>query len=358
MAIYESAFRFGCGRYIQQAGAFSLTGAEVLRWGRSAWIIGGKTAWSVAREAICRSLQEAAVTYEVVEHLGSCNHDDAALYAEQAKNFDVILGVGGGVIMDLAKLVAHKAEKPVLNLPTSSATCAAFTPLSVCYTREGKTVGTTHFSHEVDGVIVDTDCMVHQPPRLLLAGIFDALAKLPEIDHRYDSEDSDMPLGLDYARGLAVQTYDFLYKHTDDALEALKTASVTPLFERMIFSAIAVTGLVSSVARGSNQTALAHKFYENARRMDTETVRTYLHGEMVGVGLLLQNLYNKNGGENSSLQAWMQSYGLPGRPSELGLASDEATKQRYYEALLHSSAMGEKGNARCLTDAMNTFWNL
>ncbi len=356
MAIHESAFRFGCGRYIQQAGAFSLTGTEVLRFGRSALILGGRTALSVARETVCRSLDEAEVTYEVLEHLGSCNHEDAAIYAEQAEAYDVVIGIGGGVMMDLAKLVAHRAGKPLINLPTSAATCAAFTPLSVCYTREGKTVGTTHFSTEVNCVIVDTDCMVHQPPRLLLAGIFDALAKLPEIDHRYDANDPEMPLGLDYARGLAVQTYDFLYRNTDSALEALKTGTVTALFERMIFSAIAVTGVVSSIARGSNQTALAHKFYENGRRMDTESVKGYLHGELVGVGLLLQNLYNQNEAENPALVAWMQAYGLPSCPTELGLPADEATKQRYFEAMMHSSAMGEVGDGDRLAQAIDQFW--
>jgi hypothetical protein len=55
---------------------------------------------------------------------------------------------------------------------------------------------------------------------------------------------------------------------------------------------IAATGVISGIARGSNQCALAHKFYETARTLFPDASKPYLHGEMVGVGLLLQNHYN------------------------------------------------------------------
>ncbi len=358
MAIQEKSFRFGCGRYIQEAGAFGLVGEEVSRFGRSAWIVGGKTALSVASDAVLGSLERSGVTYALTCHGGSCNLEDAKRYGALAAEYDVVIGIGGGVIMDLAKLVAHEAGKPVLNLPTSAATCAAFTPLSVCYTKEGKTVGTVHFSREIDGVIVDTECMVHQPPRLLLAGIFDAMAKLPEILHRYREDDPDMALGLDYAYHLSGRTYAFLVEHTDEALECLRTGTVTPIFERMIFSAVAVTGMVSSIARGSNQTALAHKFYEKARKLDTATVASYLHGEMVGVGLLLQHLYNGTEEENIPLRAWMARYGLPDSPSALGIASDGATVAGYEQEIIHSSAMADGGDLDRLHRSLTEFWKL
>lgn len=50
----------------------------------------------------------------------------------------VIVGIGGGRIMDQAKATAHFAgDLPIVEVPTSIATCAAFAPLSVMYTAEG-----------------------------------------------------------------------------------------------------------------------------------------------------------------------------------------------------------------------------
>lgn len=51
--------------------------------------------------------------------------------------------------MDFAKLCSHFAEIPVVNMPTSSATCAAYTPLSVRYKPDGRTVGSLHFKREI-----------------------------------------------------------------------------------------------------------------------------------------------------------------------------------------------------------------
>jgi hypothetical protein len=69
-------------------------------------------------------------------------------------------------------------------------------------------VGTLHYGYEVDAVLVDMNVMLAQPTRLLLAGVFDALAKFVEIKQRFhpDSEDA-YPMGLDYAYVLAERTF-------------------------------------------------------------------------------------------------------------------------------------------------------
>ncbi len=358
MAIKEAAFRFGCGRYLQSPGAIGLIGAEAARFGASAWILSGKTAFDIASERLEGALHAAGIAFSVCRHHGTCNQEDARLFAEQARKYDLVIGVGGGVIMDLAKLVAVYADKPLINVPTSAATCAAYTPLSVCYTKEGKTTETVHHQKEADGVIADTELLLTEPPRLLVAGIFDALAKYIEIRHRYSCGTADsFPLGLDYAYHLSEKTHAVLCRELEPALLAMKEKTVTPAFEQVIFTLIAVTGVISSIARGSNQTALAHKFYENVRSLHTKEARNILHGELVGVGLLLQNSYNGTAKENQKLLELMARYGLPQSPSQCGLPTDGATKKQYSEALLASSAMQEGGDAGRLQLAMEDFWN-
>ena len=201
MPIKEESFRIGCGRYIEGAGYIEKIGEEVKRVGSSPLIVGGETALSFTREKIEKSVTGICDKYEFKEHKGTCNEDDAEILADfAAKNgYDVILGVGGGVICDFAKLVGYFAHLPVINIPTSSATCAAYTPLSVRYTREGKTVGTRHYEFEVAAVIADTEIIAKQPVRLLLSGVFDALAKFVEIKQRFNGETKEYPMGLNYA---------------------------------------------------------------------------------------------------------------------------------------------------------------
>ena len=226
MPIREQSFRIGCGRYLQKPHLLKECGAEFARFGKKPFIIGGKTALSLTRDVIEKSVKDAGLEYNFTTHTGSCNDEDATALANAAKDggFDVIVGVGGGVIMDFAKLTAFFADLPVVNVPTSSATCACFTPLSVRYTKEGRTVGSKHFEYEVDAVLADTAVLVDQPPRLFIAGVFDALAKYLEIKQRYN--DDNYALGLDWAYVLSQRSFSELLKKTEIADNKAKLIAI------------------------------------------------------------------------------------------------------------------------------------
>jgi glycerol dehydrogenase len=287
--------------------------------------------------------------YEFIIHTGTCNEERAKELADlcRGKGYDVIVGVGGGVIMDFAKLCGHFAALPVINVPTSSATCACYTPLSVRYTPEGKTVGSLHYEHEVDCVIADTAVIATQPVRLLLAGVFDALAKFVEIRQRYRGDTADVPLGLDYAYAMAEHSYRVLTERTDAAIDAMQTGQITVDFEQLVFTTLAATGVISGIARGSNQCALAHKFYEITRVLFHESARPYLHGEIVGVGLLLQNHFNGEEERNAELLTMMRKYGMPASVKDIGVQRTEETMEEYVRRLCASSAIDEADPAQC-----------
>jgi len=347
MPIKEESFRIGCGRYLQGKGYISRIGEEIVRIASSPLVVGGKTAFSLTLDALQRSISEKCNNYEFITHTSTCNKEDATALAElcREKGYDVIVGVGGGVICDFAKLVADTAGLPVINIPTSSATCAAFTPLSVCYTKEGRTVGTSHFKQEADAVLVDSEIVAAQPTRLFLSGVFDALAKFCEISHRYSPESKDYPLGLDYAYFMSLRSYDFLNSNLQASLDDMAKGIVSEVLERMIFTAICATGVISGIARGSNQTALAHKFYEAARRLYPDETKPYLHGEIVGVGLLIQNHFLGKTEDNTRLIGFMKRYNMPYKPSLVGIPEDAF--ESIFNDVSHSSAINHEDEAEC-----------
>ncbi len=342
MPIREETFRIGCGRYLQKAGLLKKVGEEVLHFGKTPFIIGGKTALEITRFEIEESISRQCNKYIIKEYIGSCNAEKAEEFANFAvKNgFDVIIGVGGGVMMDFAKLIAFHANLPVINIPTQTATCAAYTPLSVCYTTDGRTVGTKHFPKEVSAVIVDTKLLAKQPTRLLLAGVFDALAKFVEIKQRFNPK-AEYPLGLDWAYIMAEHSFKEICELISICLEDLKQGKITEKTERLFFILIAVTGVISGIARGSNQTALAHKFYEGTRSMFFEESQNYLHGEIVGVGLLLQNFFNNEAENNEFLLSLMKDYKMPCGINDIGLTASEEVKKMYFDKLKSGSAIDQ-----------------
>lgn len=362
MAIKEESFRIGCGRYIQGAGYIERAGEEICRVGTAPLVIGDDTALSLTRVKLEESIGKTCKAYEILTHNGTCNDERAKELAAYAKEngFDVFVGTGGGVIMDFAKLCGHFAGLPVINIPTSSATCAAYTPLSIRYTPEGQTVGSLHFEEEVNGVICDTQIISAQPARLLLAGVFDALAKFVEIKHLFREDAQEYPMGLDYAYFLAKYSYKFLTEKTQQCIDDAPKGCITPTVENMIFTCIAATGVISGIARGSNQSALAHKFYETAKFLFPKDIKSFLHGEIVGIGLLIQNHYNGEEENNEAIMQFMKTYDMPHCLTDIGIAASKETFDDFYEKLSSSGHIDPNNEDECrrLKESMEYLWQM
>lgn len=70
---------------------------------------------------------------------GHCSESTVVqLCAQAGDDRQVVIGVGGGALLDTAKVVARRLGLPLVAIPTIAATCAAWTPLFVWYNDEGQ----------------------------------------------------------------------------------------------------------------------------------------------------------------------------------------------------------------------------
>ena len=155
--------------------------------------------------------------------------------------------------------------------------------------------------------------------------MFDALAKFVEIKQRFDEDSDNYPMGLDYAFVMAKRAYSVLLAKTQKCIDDIKSGVITEDVEEVIFICIAVAGVMSGIARGSNQTALGHKFYETAKFLFPKQTKSFLHGEIVGIGLLLQNYFNAEEEKNEEILNFMKRYNLPSKISDMGIDLSEKT---------------------------------
>ena len=339
--VVESAFRLGAGRYIQENGAVSLVGEEIARLGsKKAFIMGGRTALSITEDKIKKSLTDNGIKSVFYTYEGFCSKEHCThIQSAELADCDVIVGVGGGNVCDASKLLAANTGLPVITVPTSSATCAAYTPLSVCYNDIGQTVGTVHHKSEVNCVLADMDILCRQPVRLALAGIYDALAKIYEINQRLlGKNEEDIEIGLMSSYKLSLFACDSLDRNKEQCCKDIAEGKDTKTVYDMIYISIALTGVISGLARGSNQTAIAHKIYETSRSLFPKEVYDFLHGEMVAIGLIAQIYYNGEGNEKEFADT-MRSLGMPTSIHDLGLPNTEETLNLYYQKIISSSAM-------------------
>lgn len=272
----DPAIKFGAGRYRQEKNLLEECGKEISRFGKRAFIIAGNRAWDAVKERMIPGFEKAGLEYELHLYSGKCSYEAAREYAEKCKveNCDEVVGIGGGLVMDFAKAVGEYADTGVVNIPTSIATCAAFTTMSVMYTPEGAKKDCWRFEHEVDAVLVDLQVIAECPIRYAAAGILDAMAKKIEIQNgkpkMYLSENK---IDLFSAYKMAEYTYEVLVEYGAQAIEDIRHKRLTKAVEDITFINIAVTGVIANITKSFSQSALGHMMYDG--------VRTYLDRKSV-----------------------------------------------------------------------------
>ena len=80
----DNAYKFGAGRYLQEAGALNLLGGEVARLGKKALVIAGPRAWAATEGKAEKSLKDAGVEFELSLYPDQNTYERAKEHALQA----------------------------------------------------------------------------------------------------------------------------------------------------------------------------------------------------------------------------------------------------------------------------------
>lgn len=323
----DTSYRFGAGRYIQEPDVLDYSGEEILRYGSKAYVIGGETAIALTSERMFLSFEKSGLDYMTEIYSGYPSVEKIGQLKKEAAGCgcDVFVGVGGGRIADLAKASAAELGIPVVLIPTSAATCAAFSPISVLYTPEGRSDAYIHLEYEVNAVLVDEQVMLTQPARLLAAGILDSMAKYIEIETLHPQIlDESTTIARHSAFHMAKYIYDVLWEKGPGAVEDLRAGQWTKTLHDVVYINIALTGVVSALMQGKGQTALGHAFNNMLRKRYLEYASPYLHGELVAMGLLAQLTYNEEESRVAELKKYMEDFRMPCSLESIGVNTSEA----------------------------------
>src|SRR5262249_55134442 len=167
-------------RYSQGKNATASLGGEMsgLRLRGPALVLAGRSAIRLLSETWNRTFSEAGMAHAVHPFGGECSLAEIERVKKAARQHQAqaIIGAGGGKILDTARAVAADLDMPVVNCPTVASSDAPCSALSVIYTDEGVFQEYRFYRKNPDLVLVDTQVIAQSPPRLLSAGMGDALA--------------------------------------------------------------------------------------------------------------------------------------------------------------------------------------
>ncbi|WP_332691333.1 iron-containing alcohol dehydrogenase family protein [Halalkalibacter lacteus] len=277
------------------------------------------------------AFENVGVCFEQYSGECSINEIDRLQKIAQASQSDVIIGLGGGKVMDLAKATANQLNVPVVLLPTLASQCAAWTPLSVIYTESGDYLKYSQFVKNPWIVLVEPTVIAASPIEYLRAGIGDTLAKWYEaraLTKLLDQKRVPVQLSLQTAK----LCKNLLLEESGQALATLNEKEVSYSLLTIIETNIMAGGLVGGLGDEYGRIAGAHSVH-NALTQFEETHR-FLHGEKVAYGILVQLALEEEHVELRSLLPFYKEIGLPVSLEELGLRTEQNVIEKIADGTL------------------------
>ncbi len=237
----------------------------------------------------------------------------------QQHQADFIIGVGGGKALDTAKLVAHQCHLPIVTIPTSGATCAAWTGLSNVYSPEGAFLYDVPLDRCPDLLVLDYSLIQTASQRTLVAGIGDALAKWYEASvSSGTSEQTLIIAAVQQARILR----DILFQKSADALKQPGGEA----WREVVDATVLLAGVIGGMGGAQCRTVAAHAVHNGLTHIPA--AHDALHGEKVAYGILVQlrleEMVQGNQLAATARQQLMKFYaeiGLPQTLDDLGLGN-------------------------------------
>jgi len=327
-------------RYTQGRGATAALGREMATLGLEGPVlfIAGKTVISRLADTWAASLSETAVCHTVHPFGGECSSREIerAKTAARECSARTIVGAGGGKVLDTARAVAADLGLPVVNCPTVASSDAPCSALSVIYSEEGVFQEYRFYRKNPDLVLVDTQVIAQAPPRLLAAGMGDALATWFEAKTCVAGAVQNMRGGNSTCTALALAElcYQTLLADGAAALQAVKTQVVTPALERLVEA----NTLLSGLGFESSGLAAAHAVHNGLTA--AHDTHTYYHGEKVAFGLLVQLvLEGVSSATFEKVLAFASDVELPITLAEIGLS--KVTRDQIDPIARRAAAPGE-----------------
>jgi glycerol-1-phosphate dehydrogenase [NAD(P)+] len=276
-----------------------------LNLGKSALLVSGLGTMKLAGNTVKTILSEEG--YTVKPFLAEEITAPVIKKAEKAaKGADFLIGIGGGRVIDTAKIVSFNLDLPFISVPTAASHDG------IASARASVALSSGHSSLEAQppvAIVADTGIIASAPHRLLAAGCADVISNYTaildwELAHRVKGE----PVS-EYAITLSKMTAEILVK---DA-HLIKPHQEESAW--LVVKALVSSGVAMSIA-GSSRPASGgeHKF---SHALDKLAPGKALHGESCGIGTII-SMY-LHGGDWRGIRSSLKTIGAPVTPADVGI---------------------------------------
>jgi len=285
-----------------------------LGFSESAFVVTGPETQHVAGRRVIDLLHDKGMN---VDHLivASSTMWDVRAVEERIQELKpkVVLGVGGGTKIDVAKLSSARQGIPFISIPTTASHDGIASPFSSV---KGLTKPYSVTAQSPMAIVADTSIIIQSDYRFTASGCGDTVAKFTAVrDWELAHKEKNEYYG-EYAASLALMSAKLVMKNAD----VIKPGMEEGL--RVVLEALISCGVAMSIAGSSRPCSGSEHLFSHA--LDLVAPNTAMHGEQCGVGtIMMAYLYDMDW---KGIKATLQKAGAPTTAEELGVEPESVVE--------------------------------
>lgn len=285
---------------------------------RCALIVVGRASHALLGRTLAIDLG-ACVQVRTAEVLsGSLDEVEEVRRAASEASADVVVGVGGGRTLDVAKYAAAQAELPFVSVPTQASHDGICSPVAVLSERRDEQASSLGARPPV-ALVAPMHTIGRAPKRTLVAGMADLSANLLAVmDWEWARDFHDEPFD-DYAALLGRSAAELIVARRE---AFAPDRPFTPEDVEMLVRGLVLSGLAMTVAGSSRPCSGSEHLISHA--FDAGGAGAGLHGEQVALGALLAARFY--GGTAERVVDLIARIGAPRSPSDIGIGHADAMR--------------------------------
>ncbi len=218
----------------------------------------------------------------------------------------VVLGIGGGTKIDVAKLGSAHQEIPFISIPTT----ASHDGIASCVVSlKGLNKPYSKMAQSPMAIVADTSIIIQASHRFAASGCGDVVAKFTavrdwELAHKAKNEYYG-----EYAASLSLMSAKLVAEHADVIQPGVEEGV------RVLLEALISCGVAMSIAGSSRPCSGSEHLFSHA--LDLTAPKPAMHGEQCGVGtIMMACLHGMNW---KRVKETLEKVGAPTTAAELGI---------------------------------------
>jgi glycerol-1-phosphate dehydrogenase [NAD(P)+] len=285
-----------------------------LGFSESALVVTGPETQDIAGRNVIDLLSDKGmdVDYIVVRSSTLQEVSDVEQRIEETKP-QIVLGVGGGTKIDVAKLSSTRQGLPFVSVPTNASHDGIASPVAAI---KGLNKPYSVMAQSPMAIVADTDVIIRSDYRFTASGCGDLVSKFTSVrDWELAYKVKNEYYG-EYAASLALMSARLVTKNAD----LIKPGSEEGL--RLVLEALISCGVAMSIAGSSKPCSGSEHLFSHS--LDVVESNGGLHGQQCGVGaIMMAYLYDIDW---KGIRDTIQKTGCPTTAEGLGVKAESVIK--------------------------------